>query len=421
MKNKVIVSSFIKSFLLLSSGSFLAQLIVFCASPIMTRLYSTDQIGEYTLIITAITLFGSVICARYDMIIVSEENEFNVLSLCSLSFFTSIVLGFIISVGYFFYFLYLSYTWIQSQIICLSIYLLLLLQGLNNILISYNNRHREYKLMTSVYLVRVIAKESIMALGGLFYPSTFVLIISEIAGTILGAKRQSRTLINNSRGYSFFHPDCHLLLHNAVKHRKQPLYSSPALFANNFSYSSINYFINGLFGIDALGYYSISYRLLALPLNIIGINISKPYFEEISQLRNQKKNYESIFLKTSFILLLISIPMVIFLMLFSPWACSIVFGKDFYVSGLYLRYLAPMFAIRFIVSPLTVGLIVSEKQKIDLLFQTMLFVSSVVCYLITKQCSYSIEKYFLLISILYSFVYFIFYIALFSFSKSSSS
>lgn len=275
--------------------------------------------------------------------------------------------------------------------------------------------------MTSVYLVRVIAKESIMALGGLFYPSTFVLIISEIAGTILGAKRQSRTLINNSRGYSFFHPDCHLLLHNAVKHRKQPLYSSPALFANNFSYSSINYFINGLFGIDALGYYSISYRLLALPLNIIGINISKPYFEEISQLRNQKKNYESIFLKTSFILLLISIPMVIFLMLFSPWACSIVFGKDFYVSGLYLRYLAPMFAIRFIVSPLTVGLIVSEKQKIDLLFQTMLFVSSVVCYLITKQCSYSIEKYFLLISILYSFVYFIFYIALFSFSKSSSS
>ncbi len=421
INSSFIKSSFFRSFLYLTSGSFLAQLIIICVSPIMTRLYSPEQIGEYTLVLTSISLFGSIICTRYDMVIVSEKEEINALSLCSLSFFISIIFGFLIFIGYLVYFTCLGYSFKRTFLTCSCIYLLLLLQGLNNILISYNNRKCEYKLMTSVYLIRVIAKESVMVLGGLLHPSTFFLILAEILGTIFGVKRQSKSLIKDSKAYSLFHLDKHLLLQNAKKYRKQPLYSSPALFANSFSYSSINYFVNGLFGIETLGYYSITYRLLALPLNVVGLNISKLYFEEISHKKNQNRRYVDIFFKTSFFLLLISIPMVIVLMLFSPWACSFVFGKDFYVSGLYLRILAPMFALRLIVSPLTVGLIVSDKQKYDLLLQAMLFTSSIICYLATKASSCSIEKYFLMVSVLYSFVYLLFYIILYRFSKQLPS
>ena len=68
-------NSFFRSIATLMSGTIIAQVISFAISPLMTRLYSEEQIGEYTLLLTVVTMFGSVICGRYDMAIVGESDE----------------------------------------------------------------------------------------------------------------------------------------------------------------------------------------------------------------------------------------------------------------------------------------------------------------------------------------------------------
>ena len=91
-------NSFFRSIATLMSGTIVAQVIAFAISPLMTRLYSEEQIGEYTLLLTVVTMFGSVICGRYDMAIVGESDEKCMFSLVKLSFWITLVLSAIVSV-----------------------------------------------------------------------------------------------------------------------------------------------------------------------------------------------------------------------------------------------------------------------------------------------------------------------------------
>lgn len=414
-------SQFLKSLTVLASGSILAQVIVVLSSPIMTRLYSIDQIGEYTLVLTAIGLFGSVICVRYDMAIVSEENEDRVVSLIALSLLISFTLSIFVSIGYSIYYFIKGYEVRQIIFSCVCIFTLLLLNGLGNVLVAYNNRCKEYKLMTSVNLIRATAKQGILISGGFLHPATWMLVLSEIVGTILGVKRQSRTLGERTNHFSDFKKvTLNGLIEVGKNHKKQALFSTPALFANNFSYSSINLFIASLFGNTILGLYSISYRLLGLPLSLISSNVSRIYFEEASRQFESVGNYNKLLIRTTLIMVAISIPMTICLIFLSPLFCSFFFGEEYYTAGVFVRYMAPMFGIRFIVSPLNVGMIISRKQQYDLFFQIGFVVMSVMSYVLTKSFGWSVESYLLITSCLYSVVYFIFFLVLFAFSKGKT-
>ena len=414
-------SQFIKSLAVLASGSMLAQLIIIIASPIMTRLYSPEQIGEYTLVLTVVGLFGSIICARYDLAIVSESDEDNVISLCALSLVISFFSSIIISIAYLAYYFTKGFSTKQSLFCCFCIFILLILQGLGNVLLSYNNRCREYKLMTSVNLIRAVAKEVVMVVGGLIYPSSSLLIVSEIIGTTLGVRRQSKTLRTKIDGIKNIRVSKDNLKKVGLKHKKQALFSTPALFANNFSYSSINLFIDSLFGTAALGFYSISYRLLGLPLTIVSSNVSRIYFEEASRATEKQGNYFHLFKRTVLVMVAIAIPMTVVLMAFAPPVCGFVFGKQYFIAGVYLRCLAPMFGVRFVISPLSVGLIISEKQHYDFAFQLAFVVLSVIAFIITKVSNLMIEQYLIIISCLYSIVYVVFFFVLMTFARGEKT
>lgn len=410
--------SFLRSLAILASGSFLAQVIMFLSSPIMTRMYSASEIGQYTLVLTVIGMFGSVICARYDMAIVSEESEENVLPLIVLCSLCAVVLSCIITVGSVAYYLVQGYSLKQVMFNGIFIFILLLLNGASNILISYNNRCREYGVMTSVNLIRTVAKQVVMILGGKFAPIAGTLVVSEAVGTIFGVNKQVETLKRKTRRFKGFRDVTKLQVQNvAQKHKKQALFSTPALFASNFSYSSINLFINTLFGSAILGYYSLSYRLLGLPLNIISSNVSRVYLEEASREYQRAQSYRATFIRTSAMLVAIAIPMTAVLFILSPRLCSVFFGKDYYTAGVYLRYLAPMFGIRFVVSPLSVGMQISQKQNFELQFQCFFVLASVVSYIIAKVNAMTIENYLLIISILFSIIYLCFYTFLFTITQ----
>lgn len=68
-------SFYLKSILLLTSGSMLGQIIGFIGSMIMTRLYTTSEIGIMTTIVSISGIFAPVINARFDFALVKEQKE----------------------------------------------------------------------------------------------------------------------------------------------------------------------------------------------------------------------------------------------------------------------------------------------------------------------------------------------------------
>lgn len=413
MKKNMIKNSFLKAIATLMSSSIIVQIIAVVISLIMTRLYTENQIGEYTLLLTAVTMFSPVICGRYEMAIVGEDEEDNVFPLMLLSVIVALVLS--VAVGLF-YTIYLELTnriEINSLLLPIWLILVLLLIAFCNILTAYNNRKRNYKLIATTAIAQEIGKGGALISLGTLKIGTMGLLISHFFGAGIGLGVQTKSLRGKIQKKANFSKD--KLKYVAKKHYKQLFFSAPAIFANSFSYSILNIFIDYLFGVGALGYYSMSFRMLGVPLTLISTNISKAYFEKASKKYSEEGDFCEFFLHTSFLLLMFSVPITFMLIEFSPWAFELFFGEGWSRSGEYVRILAPMFGIRLIVSALTPTLIICRKQNIELLLQSFFMVFAIL-FFVLFQNSLTMETFLIGISIGFSIIYIFYYVIMLKFS-----
>ena len=409
-------NKFFRAILTLMSGSIIAQAITVLASPLMTRLYTEEQIGEYTLIVTAVSMFGSVICARYDISIVSDNEEKNVYALIKLCLGISLAVSVLVGIGYAAYYHVLGSVSLHPISIFLWIVLLLFLVGVGNVLNSYNNRYKQYGLMSSAHVERAVGKEALLIGWGFLAPSTLGLLVSQLVNSVLGYWRQALPLRFHKKELK--EVTAAEVGAVAKKHLKQPLFSVPATFANSFSYSSINLMVSALYGNVALAYYSMSFRMLGVPLQLISVNVSKAFFERASRDYDKTGRFTKAFLQSSAVLLAFAVPMVALLLWLAPFLFELFFGAGWGVSGVYVQYLAPMFGIRLIVGALTPTMTICKKQNVELVIQ-MLFVVAVLAAFLLCRGGADIKTFLLSITTAFSVVYLAFYLLMLKYSYSS--
>lgn len=394
---------FFKNIALLSTGSVFAQLIAVVCSPILTRLYSADEIGVYSYLIAIVGTFTAVLNARFDMAIVTEEEEKNLFPTVKLSMILGILISFGISIGYgvFFYFFKTEYAHYRYSII--FFFLLLIANSLINVFNSYNNRKKEYKLLTSVYVIRTGFQNIGGVAFGFFKTGVFGLMLPYTIGQFLGMRRQSKTLIPYLK--KVWKSTGEDMKRVAKKHKRLPLFSVPAMLANSFSYSSVTIFIESLFNMSLVGYYSLSTRILGLPLSLVSGNVSKVFFQEASAEYTKRGKFSASYKKTFLLLLAMAVPMGVVIYIAAPWACKTFFGESWVVAGNFIRILVPYYMLRFIGTALSPGMLVCEKQQQELLIQILLVITSVVSYIITISTTKSIETFLWSICITKSVVY----------------
>ncbi len=396
-------NKFFSNILVLATGSVIAQVLAVLASPFLTRLYEPSEIGLYTYIISVVSIFLPILNLRYDMSIVSEKEEKNVWALVKLSFLIGITVSIIATIGFSIYFFVVKKEYSAYKYSLIFFLLILLADVLINILNSYNNRTNEYKIMTSVSVIRSACQNIGSVFLGFCHLGLFGLILPYTLGQFLGLKKQSVTLKRHKDEIK--HVSNQDMKHVALKHKNMPLYSTPAMLANSFSYSSITIFIEMIFSMETVGFYSISTRVLGIPLSLISGNVSKVFFQEAAKENEKTGGYKSSFKKTTLFLIALAIPMGIVLYVLSPWACSFFFGEGWGVAGDYIRILLPYYMLRFIGTALSPALIVSNKQNQELLIQILLVITSILALVCTLATQKTVETFLGYISIFKSVVY----------------
>lgn len=411
-------SSYLKGIVFLFSGSIISQVITFLFTSITSRLFSPEQMGGYTLILSVVNMFGAIVCARYDMVIISSKDDKEVYSLISLSAILGFVSSIIISLGFY---IYIFFDIELKSVIGKSILLIfpiLLVYSFTNILNAYNNRNAEYGIISQVNVIRVTVQGLLQTLSGFMGYSSLSLVVSYLLSNIVGLKRQAKSLIKHIDEIKLVTKSD--IIRTLKKYKNQPIYSVPAIFFNSASYSILPFFINSMFDAREVGLYSMSFRLLGVPLALISTNFSRVFFQKASEHYNINKNFRSIFIKTALFLSVIALPMVIILIVWSKEIIVIVFGSEWLDASLYIRILAPMFGIRLIVSALSVSLIIMDKQKYDMIFQSLFFFATIIIYLVSKIFSFDLVSFILLISIFFSINYLIYAYICYYFSKNPS-
>lgn len=408
-------SSFVKSMSTLITGSLAAQILSIVVSPVTTRLFTPTELGVFTLVASSTSMFGAVLSLRYDMAVVYEDSEENVYALVALSFAVCLISSLLVAIGYYFYFLYFSLSGFSAPIAAIFTFAQCLLFGSINILNSYNNRCKEYGVMSSANVARSFAQNCGTIIAGFVRLGSFGLLAAQTLGYLFGLKKQSKTLLGQfDRIRKLKRAQMKAV---ARKHRGQAIWSAPAAFANGFSYTVINYIVEFLYSSSSVGLYSLSFRMLGMPTNVIAINVSRVFAERAACEKRELGNFARLFRKTLGLMCLAAIPALVALVMFAPALFAFVFGHEWRDAGVYVQILSPMFALRFIAAGLSSSAMIAGKQQRDLLIQVMLIATVLVSFCVTVLFRLPIEGLLMSINVMSSIIYIIYLVVFWECSK----
>ena len=408
---KLIGSHFFKSLAILASGSLIGTAITAACEVGRTWIFPAENLGIYTLLLTFPHLFIAIPSFRYDISIIVEKDERKTLALVKLSLIlmlltsTAVTLGDIIFL-FGFHAEYSAY-WYTIPL-C---FFVVCGYGLNNVLNAYSNRRKEYKEISQKYVIRTAAQNiTTIILGMLIVKllqlpewSVLILYIPHGLGLFIGTWKQSASLrkqekeIRSLRGKE--------LMEAAKIHRKQLLFSTPALFINNYSYSVISLLVEDLFDATTLAYYGISNRVLGIPIALISGNVSKVYIEEAAKEYNATGKFIKAFKKTILFLVAMAIPMLLGMYFVAPLVCESILGPGWGIAGEYIKILAVMFSFRLIGTAMSQSLVVCNRQGIELIVNICLVIASLLSGVITRQTGGDIYSFLTLICIFRSACY----------------
>jgi lipopolysaccharide exporter len=347
---------------ILFSGKAGVQLIALLTQPILARLYSPAQFGEFALFnsILAILLIAS--CGRYDAAIVLTKHKQQAERLFQLS--QTVLLGF---TGLLILLLLLvpfhrlpklneissSYLWLFPLLVLLSGYW----QIIQNWLIKL-------KKFNQISLANIIQR--LIIFGGAllaFFLETKIngLIISLISGAIgvfiIGLLHQTLPLkapLKSLRNYAFHFRDF-------------PLYSVPTLFLNLITFHLPVIWISYFFNSQEAGSYSMAFMLISLPYTGICISIAPVFYERMAS--NNKKNQQDLLLKVCLLYGTFSAFLTAIVFIAGEAMSIWLLGNNWAQTGAILRMLSPLMIIQGIEAWLMISLSVFRRQKITLWMQ----------------------------------------------------
>lgn len=403
--NKFIGDSFL---MILSSG--IAQVILIITTPIITRLYSPTEFGEFTIFSNIAMILIPIINARYDLLIVNTKNDRSANILSQISFLISLLILLILIP------IFAISAWLYPNFILdfIFIIIMLFLVSLTNIFTNYLNKERKYKVLSLINVFRAGSMALLQIIFGLLALGSLGLIIgfslSYIAGITLGYKtfkKHFNIVRDKEETKALF-----------LENKNQLVYSTPSILLNSLSFSVVVFFIGILYTNTEVGIYGMAIRVLGIPVTIISLGLSKIFMQQANDYYIEHGSFRNLLLKFSSILVIVSIILYVPLYLFSEELVNILLGHSWVDAITVIKIVIPLFVIRLIVSTVSLSVIVLQKQQLELILQALFLIGTTVTFVISKMLNLTFLNFVSINTVVLIVSYMIFFIALYYFAKN---
>ena len=377
-------TEFSKNVLTLMTGTTIAQAIPIAITPILTRLYTPDDFGVFALFLAITAIAGAVSNAQYEQAIVLPKKVEDSFNLVALGILIAILFSVLLLIVVFFFNNSIAVL-LGNEQIASFLYLVplsTLLVGIYNSLNFFNIRKKEFKNIANSQITRSGSLGISQILIGLIALGPIGLILGQIVSYFSGNTMLFKTLKNNyKQGYI----SKEKMKQQARVYKKFPLYSLPGILLNSINLNIVNFLISSFFSITTLGFYSLTQRIIGIPSRVIGSSIGQVYLQEASQSYLQKGNTQQIFIMTLKKLVILTLPIFLVLYFISEPAFAFVFGEEWQISGAYAKILIPLAAIGFINNPLTLTLIIHQKQQFLLIYNLYVLIVTLLIFIISSN------------------------------------
>lgn len=370
---KLIKTDFLKNAGTLFSGSVIAQIIGFSALTLLGRLYSPEDFGTIETFIKLAGVFAIIAGLRYETAVVVENDETKATDLVRLSLFlnaTISVLLFIIvlifknSLASFFKFSHSSILFLLPLMVCLM--------SFTDTLISWHNRNKKYKLISTNRILYSLSGTGYK----LLHPFTQLargdgLFIGQFLAQVLVFIHALYNL-----PFKIFDFSKRSMLDLARSYKSFPLFSSPAALINLLALSMPVFMIAAFDGQESTGYFANAYKLSYLPMSMLTMALGQVFFERIARLKNDKSASSQMAHELFNTMYVVSVIPVVVLAVWGDKIAPIVLGEQWQETGVYIQLTIIFYFAMFLTSSFSSAFATYDKLRVQLVYNSLFLIAT---------------------------------------------
>ncbi|MDA1010192.1 MAG: lipopolysaccharide biosynthesis protein [Chloroflexi bacterium] len=354
--------SFARDVSLLMTGAAASQVVVVASTPVITRLYTVEQVGFLGVLVAASMVLGPLVCARYEQAVVLPERDEDAASLVALSLTFTILVSIIAFATVALAGQRLLAPFGAEELIDLAwvVPIATLALGAGYALRQRATRARRFAALSVSRFLRasVMAVVQIglaLAVG----VSMVAIALGFVAGLLAEAIALGRP--GGLLRPSALHPAA--LWRVAVRYRRFPIFLTPGGLAVAVGFFGLPVFVGILFGPETAGYFFVAERVLSLPVSLVSQSIGAVLLQRLSvRVRNPDEDPARWIASISMgLLAAAALPAVVFAFA-APWLFEFAFGPGWWEAGLFAQAGALRAAVSFAAMPMTNAFVVYEKQ-----------------------------------------------------------
>jgi lipopolysaccharide exporter len=346
---------------LLMSGNIVTQVIAVATYPILTRLYSADLFGKFSLFLSITGILTIISTARLEYALMLPDNEKEVkdltkisIRLCLIFSLTCFVLSLILG----------QFKPIVQKIPGLFwIGFYVFLSGIIQIFVILRNRQKQYKTLAKILVLQNSTSSGIKIGFG------FTKLIGQglIWGNIIG---QFVTAVAITKGYwkQIFREKTSTSKATLQKYSAFPRYRMAQALINTFSSNVPIFFITFYFSEREAGFYALVFGLAFKAITLVSPPLYQVLYQKFTNLKQEHKPIVGLFFKIISLLFIVSFIPGVFIFIFSKPLVSIFLGNNWIDVSKYIQMMIPWLLMVFVASPFAFIADVFTQQKNALLF-----------------------------------------------------
>ncbi len=360
---KITSNRLVRSVLVLTGGTALAQAVTILALPVLTRLYTPQEFGILAVFLAVFYMIAGISALRYEIAIPLPKSDSVAANVLGVALICVLATSLITLAAVTFLGKEISQLTNNTQ---LQPYLWLLPvtvfgAGCYNVFQYWATRKKNFKHIARTRLEQALAGVFLQIFLGWIGVGVVGLLFGQLAKVGIGSFGLARRAVLKSRA-AFTKITPTSLSKAARSFDRYPKYSTFDTLANSAAIQLPIIFISIVSGNVEVGLLILAMKVMQTPMALLGTSIGQVYFSEATE-EHRKGQLGEFTTKTLTNLAKIGVGPILFAGIIAPSVISFVFGPQWERTGVLMVWLTPWIMFQFLASPISMSMHVTGRQK----------------------------------------------------------
>ena len=395
------VKAFWQSVGVVLTGTVAAQSIPLLGSLVIARIYAPADFGFFSAWLGMVMMAAVVVTGRFEMALAVEPDG------APRRFAVAATLGTILIFSFFFSLIaagvYLASGLLENvQPAMVGLFVpAALLAAVTHTWQAWAAAEGNYRGLSWIRISQAFVVTVAQIVAGLISPSAAGMMLGHVLGTAAGIGFAMYSMPINPllmSGRAEFWAKLKAFWSNQ---RRFPMLALPADAMNTASGQLPLLLIASRYGAEVGGLFALTVRVLGAPIGLLGAAVLDVFKRSAASSYRDKGHCKEEYARTFWLLAAGGVILALGVMVVAERLFVVAFGEPWRYAGVIAIWLMPMFALRFVASPLSYVFYIAGKQQVDMVWQCALLAMTLASFMLPSSAEASIKFYSVGYSLLY--------------------